>query len=174
VTTSATRSEAGHTLIEVMVALAIVLIGTAGLLSIHGQGQKMNGDAMRMTRAITIAQDLLGQVETWPFTDARLTNTRASNDAAIGDPAFEFETLATPPFDLDEAGIVGGVWTGIPTPDLAGGGYERFLSVAYPDDLNVNGRPDNARIAVIVRFPSGSRFRRVVLLAVKRNPADWR
>lgn len=169
------RPARGHTLIEVMVALAIVLIGTAGLLSLHGQGQKMNADAMRMTRATTIAQDLLAQIETWAYTDPRLANVNASNDATLGDPLFAFEDLASvPPFDHDEASVLLGPWTGIAAADLAPGHYQRYWNVAYPDDLNANGRPDNVRIAVIVRFQSGGTFRRVVLLAVKRNPLDWR
>jgi hypothetical protein len=132
----------------------------------------MNGDALRMTRATAIAQDLLNQISTWPYNDARLANANTANDADVGDTAFAFEG-ATPPFDHGEADLGAG-WLGIPTADLQGGGYERYWNVATlaSDDTNGNGVPDAMRIAVIVRWPWGNGWRRIVLMAVKANPAE--
>ncbi len=164
----------GLTLIEAMAAMVVMLIASVAMLALHVQGQRMNGDALRMTRAVAIAQDLASQIQLWPFTDPRLANAQAANDADIGDTAFAFESTGAPVADHAEADLTlgGTAWLGLPAADLQAGGYERYWNVAYPDDTNLNGIPDAARIAVIVRWPSGNSFRRVVLLQVKSNPAE--
>lgn len=166
----------GLTLIEAMAALLVMMVGALGMLSLHAQGQKMAGDARRITRATAIAQDLVGQMAFWDYTDARLAVGARKGDAAVGDPTFEFERAATPVFDHGEADLTlgGTAWLGIPTADLAAAGFERYWNVAYVDDGNGNGVADAVRIGVIVRFPSGSGWRRVALVAVKPNPADAR
>src|SRR3990170_7655338 len=138
----------GDTLIEVMCAMAIILIGAAGVLSVHAQGVKMDGDARHVTRAAEIAQDLADQIALWPYADARLANTSPANDAALADPGytFEFETHVNPVSDgiadHGEADL-GATWTGISTAGVTTLGYERFWNVAYADDLNSNGVWDN-------------------------------
>jgi hypothetical protein len=159
-----------------MAAMVVMLIAAVAMLALHVQGQRMNGDALRMTRATAIAQDLANQIATWPWGDPRLVNANAGNDADLGDSAFAFEAPGAPPADHGEADLVlgGTVWNGVPVADFAAGGYERYWSVAYPDDSNANGVPDAARVAAIVRWPSGPGFRRIVLLSVKNNPAEAR
>jgi hypothetical protein len=173
----APSNERGLTLIEAMVALCVMLIGALGMFGLHSQGQRMNGDALRMTRATAIAQDLAGQIELWPWGDDRLVNQNAANDLLVGDPDFEFENPTTTFFDYGEAGLTlnGNAWLGIPTADIQAAGFQRFWNVSYANvDSNANGRPDAVRIAVIVRWPSGTGFRRVVLVSVKNNPAEAR
>lgn len=167
------RIARGYSLLEATAAVAVMLIGAVGMLGLHGQGQKMNGDALRMTRATAIAQDLLNQIALWPYGDARLSNANVSNDADVGDTTFAFEAAGTPPADHAEADLGPG-WLGIPAADLQAGGYERYWNVATlaSDDTNVNGVPDAMRIAVIVRWPWGAGWRRIVLVAVKANPAE--
>jgi Tfp pilus assembly protein PilV len=166
------RLDRGTTLVEAMVAMAVLLIGTAGVMSLNSTGLRMAGDARRITRATAIAQDLVDQIALWPYADPRLANGNPSNDGAIGDPAFALEGSGTPAVDHGESDLtLGGTsWVGTPTGDIAG--YERYWNVAYLDDDNGNGVWDAARIAVIVRWPMGSGFRRIVLLTTKFNPAD--
>jgi prepilin-type N-terminal cleavage/methylation domain-containing protein len=168
------RSPRGVTLVETVVAMAVLTIGAVGMVSLNAQGSRMQGDARRITRATAIGQDLLDQIALWPFADPRLANTNLSNDAKIGDPGFEFEAAGAPPADHGEADLTAGgtTWLGIPSTDVQSGGYERYWNVAYVDDANANGVWDGVRIAVIVRWPVGGAFRRVVLLATKTNPAD--
>lgn len=166
----------GVTLIEAMMAMVVMLVGAVGMIGLHKQGQRMNGDALRITRATAIAQDLVGQMNLWPFTDPRLANPNPGNDTAIGDPAFAFEGTS-PPFDFDETGLTAGgtTWLGIPGADLQASGYQRFWSTSTVGlDSNANGVADAVRIAVVVRWPSGGGFRRIVLLATKNNPAESR
>ncbi|HEY7726475.1 MAG TPA: hypothetical protein VH880_14155 [Anaeromyxobacteraceae bacterium] len=171
-----TGTSRGLTLIEAMAAMVVMLIAAVAMLALHVQGQRMNADALRMTRATAIAQDLANQIATWPWGDPRLANANAGNDADVGDSAYAFEAPGAPPFDHAEPDLVlgGTVWNGTPAADLASGGYERYWSVAYPDDSNGNGVSDAARVAAIVRWPSGVGFRRIVLLSVKNNPAEAR
>lgn len=177
-------SARGLTLIEAMAAMGVMLIGGLGMLALNAQGQKMNGDAVRMTRATAIAQDLLSQISLWDYGDARLADADTTNDADVGDAAFAFEQPGAPPADHGEADLIlgGAAWLGIPAADVQAGGYERYWNVGFPtaggallDDSNGNGIPDAMRIAVVVRWPTGGgAFRRVVLVAVKPNPAEAR
>lgn len=171
-------SERGLTLIESMLALAIMLIGAMGLASLFTTGVQMNGDARRMTRATAIAQDLLNNIALWPYQDnvagTPLANTSTANDADVGDAAFAFQQDANPVgdglADHGEADLtaLGALWTGIPAAEL-GGEYERYWNVRYVD-TNGNGVNDLVQIAVIVRWQHAGGWRRIVLLTAKINP----
>lgn len=170
------RAARGLTLVEAMIAMVVMLIAAVGMLGLHVQGQRMNSNALHILRATAIAQDLANQMSLWPYGDPRLANANTTNDAVIGDPGFAFEAVGAPPADHGEADLTlgGTVWNGIPGADLAAAGYERYWNVSYVDDSNGNGIPDAVRIAVVVRWPSGGGFRRVVLLSVKSNPGEAR
>jgi prepilin-type N-terminal cleavage/methylation domain-containing protein len=168
----------GFTLIETMVAMAILMIGAVGVTKLFNVSYEMNGQARRATRAMAIAQDLLENISLWPYQDnvsgSPLANVSTTNDADIGDTQFQFQTDANPLgdglADHGEADItaLGVAWTGIPTASL--GPYQRFWNVVYLD-TNGNGVNDLVQVAVIVRWAEGTGWRRVVLLSAKLNPA---
>jgi prepilin-type N-terminal cleavage/methylation domain-containing protein len=172
----------GFTLLETVIAMSVLLIGATGMLGLHTQGLRMEGDARRITRATAIAQDLMDQVSLWPWGDPRLGSAALSNNsmlATLGDPAYSFESGSPPTASFSDAsgGLTQGstIWHGIPISDIQSEGYQRYWNVAYVDDSNGNGTPDAARIAVIVRYPVGGvGFRRVVLMGTKLNPAEAR
>jgi prepilin-type N-terminal cleavage/methylation domain-containing protein len=171
----------GLTLLESMIAMVVLLVGALGLLTLNSTANRMNGDARRMTRATAIAQDLLNQVETWDYaTDARLVNVRAANDSPLrhADGDFRFESSADPLrdelADHGEAELTPANFGGVPAAQLAEGGYQRFWNVAAPDDSNGNGVADGRRVAVIVRWPHGTTWRRIVLHGMAINPAGNR
>ena len=175
-----TRRARGFTLIEVMGAMAIMLLGATGLAGLFTIGERMNGDARRMTRATAIAQDLLSNIELWPYDEAAtspLANKSVTNDNAtydIADTAMNFEIDPDPVgsglADHGEATLTAlAAWTGIPTAQL-GAQYQRFWSVS-PLDTDADGTNDALSIAVVVRWPQGRGWRRIVLHAVKLNPA---
>lgn len=164
------RRQRGTTLIEVMAATCILLLAGLGTLGLHTQQLKMNGDARRITKATALAQDMVENIALWSWGDPRLANTQPSNDADIGDNAFQFES-ATPVYDHAEADLTAGgaVWNGIAGPK---DGFERYWNVAYVDDIEANGTWDAVRIAVIVRWQGTTGWRRIVLLTTKANPSE--
>ena len=164
-------SQRGTTLLEAMVAMAVVLIAAAGTAGLHTQQLKMTGEARRITEATALAQDLVENMSLWAFNDARLSNANTSNDTDIGDSQSRFER-ASPPADHSDADL-GATWTGIPQASVPAG-FERYWNVAYVDDVDGNAAWDAVRIAVIVRWPAGTGWRRVVMITSKTNPSEVR
>ncbi len=180
------RPARGYTLIEAMVAMVVLLTGALAAVGINDMGVRLDGDGRRMTRATAIAEDLVNQIALWQYTDPRLANSVTENDDDIGDTGFVLER--TPDsgvaalVDHGEADLTlgGTTWLGIPQAQLQANGFQRYWSVSFNDpgapgtllDANQNGVPDGMRIAVIVRWPQGAGWRRIVLLSSKVNPAD--
>jgi prepilin-type N-terminal cleavage/methylation domain-containing protein len=169
------RDVHGFTLIEVMMAMLILLIGASGMVAVYMQGHRMHTDSLRSTRGAAIAQDLLNNIEQWRYANTSgqpLYNRSTSNDGDIGDTAFRFESSADPVADgladHGEADLPAN-FSGIPAASLAPF-YQRYWNVSYPPDAAGVGI-DAANIAVIVRWPSGAGWRRVVLMSAKPNPA---
>jgi hypothetical protein len=164
----------GVTIVEAVFSMAVVMIGAAGLAGMHTQSQAFLGDSLRLGRATAVAQDLMSQVESWDYTDPRLANASTANDADLGDVSGRFLTEATPPFDHREADLTAGgaVWNGLGREALESAGMERYWNVSYVDDANGNAVPDAVRVAVIVRWPQGGAWRRVVFVTAKVNPGD--
>jgi hypothetical protein len=164
-----------------MVAMVILLVGALGMLTLHSTGLRLQGEAREITRATSIAQDAMNQIQNWEYADVRLANTNVANDRDVGDDAQLFNVYgATPPFDHAEADLTAGGagWTGIPTAALSTGGFERYWNVTTsnadgtPIDSGGNGLVDGMHIAVIVRWPQGGTWHRVVLHGFKVNPED--
>jgi prepilin-type N-terminal cleavage/methylation domain-containing protein len=85
------RARRGSTLIEVMAAMTVMLVGAVGVAGLNSMGVRLDGDGRRMTRATAIAEDLAQQIALWPYTDARLANVVTANDDDIGDVQFALE-----------------------------------------------------------------------------------
>lgn len=178
------RVRRGSTLVEVMAAIGVMMIGAAGVAGLNSMGLRIDGDGRRLTRATAIAEDLAQQIQLWPYTDPRLANANAANDDDIGDTTFQAERLADVSGIVDhaEADLTAGgtAWFGIPAVDLQGNGYERYWSVSLNDpgnpgallDSNSNVVPDGMRVAVMVRWPHLGTWRRIVVYVTKVNPAD--
>jgi hypothetical protein len=174
------RVRRGSTLIEVMAAITVMLLGAVGVAGLNSMGVRLDGDGRRMTRATAIAEDLAQQIALWPYTDARLTNTVIANDDNIGDTQFALERTENIAglVDQGEATLTAGgaLWYGIPTADIA----VNYWNVSFNDpefpgtrlDANTNGTADGMRIAVIVRWRNTVGWRRIVVLTTKVNPAD--
>jgi Tfp pilus assembly protein PilV len=175
------RQERGTSLIEAMVAMVVLLVGALGMMTLHSTGLRLQNESREITRATAIAQDLMNQIQSWEYADARLANANATNDRDVGDYAQLFNVHGTtPPYDHAEADLTAGgaSWTGIPTAGLSAGGFERYWNVSTTDgggaliDAGGNGVADGMRVAVIVRWPQGGTWHRVVLHGFKVNPED--
>ncbi len=164
-------SARGVTLVENMMAIAVLAAASTGAVSMSNQSIRAGGEARRITRATEIAQDLVTQVQLWAWDDARLANSNPANDRDIGNSSA---------FDHDEEDItVHGTDPNILAREIADfNGLRRFLNVSYVDndgtllDANNNGTPDAVRVAVIVQWAASGGTHEVVLLTTKVNPGD--
>lgn len=170
--TSAPRA-GGFTLLEAMIAMAVLLIGSMGMLSLHAQGVRMNADARVMTRATAIAQDLVDQMQAWDYrTDDRLANANDANDADYADTAGAFEgPVAAELYDHEETELEAAAegWPGISTAAVQQLGFTRYWNVAEAD-TDVNGVVTGRRVAVIVRWERNGVGRRIVMVTFLRDP----
>ena len=62
------RAQAGFTIVEVLVALAIFAIGLAGIGSLLGTTVRANGLAAQLTAATQLTQDKLEELRNTPYT----------------------------------------------------------------------------------------------------------
>jgi prepilin-type N-terminal cleavage/methylation domain-containing protein len=67
--------DGGMTLLEVMISLAILLVGLVGMMQLQIWGIGSNQGARAHTQAMQIARDLAAGLEKLPFDDARLAST---------------------------------------------------------------------------------------------------
>lgn len=75
-------SQRGISLIEVLVFIVVVSVGVTGLMSVLNSSLKYTADPMRRKQALAVAEALLEEVQTKPFTDC--------------DPE-GYDSVATPP-----------------------------------------------------------------------------
>ncbi len=178
-TRRSTRRRRGTTLVEVMIAMALTMVGAMGLAGLNTAGLRYIGDGRRMTRATAIAEDLANQISLWGYADPRLSNANPANDDDPGDSGFAMEYTANVAglVDHGEADL-GAAWQGVRAADLAAAGFERYWNVSLNDpavlgtllDANSDLIADGKRIAVIVRWPQGTGWRRIVVFITKPNP----
>jgi hypothetical protein len=69
------RDQRGTTLLEAMIALAILAVGLLGMMKLQIIGITSNAGARAHTTAAQLATELAGSLEGLPFDDARLAGT---------------------------------------------------------------------------------------------------
>jgi hypothetical protein len=174
-----TRAQRGSTLIEAMIAMSVMLTGAAAMVGLNRQALFFNGDGRKMTRAAAIAGDLLTNLERLPYSDALLSNTNTSNDGAAyfhvsshritgSTPGIE-ESNWTPSVD-HYASELPANWPGVTNGSAIAGKTtlgDSQLQVFW--NINETAGPTYSykQIAVIVRWPHGNSWRRMVVLGVK-------
>jgi Tfp pilus assembly protein PilV len=182
------RHPRGTSLIEVMAASSVFLIGLLGLAGAFSTARTSTGVARRQVWAAHIAQDLTSQAELWAYDDARLapaTRVDAADEAlalegpgreaALEDYAERCHAEAALTCEGDCA------WGGIPGADLEGGfgsdsatRFQRFWCVELQreDGGQATADVDDARkrITVVVTYTEGARARRYVSHHVRYNP----
>lgn len=145
------RGVRGISLLEAMIAMVVVAIGAAGTIAVNAHQAARNGEARRITEATGIAQDMVENMAGWAWDDPRLADNDTSNNGDLGDTGRAFEgTSFTADHGEADLTLNGATWTGLP----ARGDFQRFWNVAAVGTQR--------RIAVIVRWPSGAGFKRVV------------
>src|SRR4051812_33542209 len=93
------RSQRGFTLIESMIAIVLLLVGSVGLMSLQIISSRTNAGATKIMQALALANDLTANIERWNYTDSRLNTGVIIAD--VTDPAvaakWEMGTQATVP-----------------------------------------------------------------------------
>ncbi len=138
--------ESGFTFIEVLVAEAILIIGTLALWSVFVAGSRYNSESENRTVATNIAQYLMEE------TIENLTSTDFEDVMGTGEVAFESQPQGPPFWALSSANTsqesiywepeLWGEWT----VSLPEGKYE----VSYPDSVTA----DPLRILVTISWQS--------------------
>jgi general secretion pathway protein I len=94
------RRHAGFTLLEVMVALAIIAYAIVGLLGLHARNIQMIGRDQSLTRATLLARELISQIQFQVSTNG-LQDLGDSQGAFEGYPGYRWERRVMPT-GLDE------------------------------------------------------------------------
>lgn len=81
------RGEEGFTLIEVLIALLVLMVGMAGVLSLQLTSMKATGFSRHATEASSLAEDKVEDLRTVPVNSARFASGRDQVDArGVADP----------------------------------------------------------------------------------------
>jgi len=81
-------NERGFTLIEVLIALLVLMVGMAGILSIQLQSMKATSFSRHATEASSLAEDKVEDLRTVPLNSPRFANGTETVDArGVVDPA---------------------------------------------------------------------------------------
>jgi len=101
--------EAAFTLIEVLIALAILSIGILGLAEMSYVVMKGNVISKQYTIASTLAQDKMEELRSRSYTDPLLTDVNTSNDSDLQSTSnVDYQET-----NIDEKGNPGGRFTRI-------------------------------------------------------------
>jgi type II secretory pathway pseudopilin PulG len=178
----------GFTLVEAMVASAILMIALAALLPLQVLGARINRFSERTLDATLLATDLSENITRWAYTDARLTpllTVSSLSDSAIagrwdmGTSAHASQTaeFSDSPNQDPNAGsyaALGTTYQGL-SSDVDGDGtpdFTRYWNV-YAVDATGSGTPSGKLVQIVVRWNEPQvGWHQVVVTTFKRNPAN--
>lgn len=83
------RREGGFTLLEVIIAVAILAFGILAVASMQAASIRGNAFASGATQGATWAADQMEKLMALPYDDADLVDTDADGAAGLGDTAFD-------------------------------------------------------------------------------------
>jgi prepilin-type N-terminal cleavage/methylation domain-containing protein len=168
------RRASGVTLIEVMIALVVLVIGLTAATSTVIYASKSTSTGMHVEQASTMAQSLLTALMSVPYNASGtgnsaspktfFTNTYTSNDADVADSAqnFALATLPASSYDHVDSELPAGV-LGMLAPQPGAPNYERYWNIA---PMGTNG----VVIAVIVRWHESAGWQRTVVVGTRYSP----
>jgi prepilin-type N-terminal cleavage/methylation domain-containing protein len=167
------------TLLEVMIALAILAVGASGAISTVVYSSRSLGTGQNVERATVLAQSLLSALMAAPSTaqgsgasaspKTLFTNTYAgvgTNDDDVADSAnaFTAATLAASKYDHAESELTGTPFAALVAPLPTG--FERYWNIAPV----IAGSANGVVLAVIVRWREGTVWRRTVVVGTRYFP----
>ncbi len=178
----------GFTLVEALVASAILMIALAALLPLQVVGARLNRFSERTLDATLLATDLSENITRWTYADPRLTplltvsSFADSNIAARWDMGTSAHASQTAQFsDSPKQDPNAGTYAGLGTTyqglssDIDGDGtpdFTRYWNV-YAIDATGSGTPSGKLIQIVVRWNEPQvGWHQVVVTTFKRNPAN--
>ena len=123
------------TLIEIVMALAILGIGMIGILALYPVGFEANKRAGEVTEATILAQKKIGDLRKDGYSDLSFKSDTSDCDF---DPYYEYEVIATKDTGLDLADVAVRVWW----PADKGG----------PPPNNVNDRTQQKSVELVTQI----------------------
>jgi prepilin-type N-terminal cleavage/methylation domain-containing protein len=157
------KPQRGFTLLEVLLALVLVGFSMTALVVAFVASGQFGVLARRQATAMMVARSQAATMIHAPYTDPRLVNTYAANDATFADANALFASSTLP--------------TGNDTPDITLASvaigdetYEQYVNVATDPAGAAPGAESGVFFAVIVRYKVGSKYMRAVALGYHYNP----
>ena len=182
------RSTRGFTLVEAMIASAILAIALAALLPLQVMGARMNRWSERTLDASLLGTDLTENIARWNYSDPRLTpltTVSSFSDSTLvatwdmGTSAqatrrAQFSDSPTTDQNATSYNALGAAYQGL-SADVDGDGkadFTRYWNV-YAIDPTGSGTPAGKLIQIIVRWNEPNvGWHQVALTTFKRNPAN--
>ncbi|HET9157717.1 MAG TPA: prepilin-type N-terminal cleavage/methylation domain-containing protein [Myxococcaceae bacterium] len=182
------RASRGFTLVEAMVALAILLVAITALFPLQMMGVRMNRRSERTLDGTLLATDLSENITRWAYTDPRLNPLQtisSFSDSAVAarwdmgtsdraSQTAEFSDSPQPDQNASTYAALGAGYQGL-SSDIDGDGtpdFTRYWNV-YALDTTGSGTPSGKLIQVIVRWNEPKiGWHQVVVTTFKRNPAN--
>lgn len=97
------KNSAGFTLLEVLIALVILMVGLLGALLLQTTAIQGNAFSRELQTGVVLAEDLLEQVRVLEYDDPLISSNVADNPHENG----ELAGVANP---IDEQGAAGGIY----------------------------------------------------------------
>ena len=101
------KSQGGFTLLEIIVAVAILSFGILAVASMQLTSIKGNSQAIGITEAITLAQDRAEKLMRLAYNDATLSDTDANGTTGLGDTSAPDQQDPANPIQVGGAGAQG-------------------------------------------------------------------
>ena len=178
----------GFTLVEALVASAILMIALAALLPLQVMGARMNRLSEKTLDGTLLATDLSENITRWSYNDPRLNplqTVSSFSDSAVSarwdmgtdaraSQTAEFSDSPSPDSNAGKYAALGSSYQGL-SSDIDGDGtpdFTRYWNV-YAVDATGSGTPSGKLIQIIVRWNEPQvGWHQVVVTTFKRNPAN--
>ncbi len=133
---AANRSQAGFTILEVLVAVSILAVGLLAVASMQGSAMNANNTAGAITGAVALATDRVEKLAALPLDSVQLQDLDGDGLGGLSDTGFDNNPATTPDADSAELNIASGLHS-----------YDIYWNVAENEP-----KQGNRKIQVIVTW----------------------
>ncbi len=179
------------TVIEVVISLGLLTIALLGVAGAHTIASASLRQGKRMSQATAMAQELAGLLAALPYSSSgsqptgTFANVTTANDADLTDAAGAIDaSTATNPVsanivdhaegELPASVLVALSPIGVSIPNSNITVFQRYWSIAPIADPLTPANVGGVTIAAIVRWPVGSGYNHVAVVATRYDPQQLR